>query len=184
MTKYLNNMKSLMNIMKFKTSLKESLLSNIDDTMDKGDFYMNIYKKAEADWNKLLDGKGESQKYTSNIWVLSIKSPELVTYLSGDLKPKNKPDRIRLFINIYDALGSNLLKDKRVSIHLAKNYKAEVITNIPYNLPWKDHNDFNLVTDKATVKEMIDVVINNLKEYLQFDNIDVVKELIKQNSII
>lgn len=171
---YLNNMKTL----------KESLLSNIDDTMDKGDFYMNTYKKAEADWNKLLDRKGESQKYTSNIWVLSIKSPELVTYLLGDLKPKNKPNSVRLFINIYDALGSNLLKDKRVSIHLTKNYKAEVITHIPYKLPWKDHNDFNLVTDKATVKEMIDVVINNLKEYLQFDNIDVVKELIKQNSIM
>ena len=165
-------------------TLKESLLSSMDDVMDKGDFYFNIYKKAVSDWNKLLDGKGDVRKYTSNTWVLSIKSPELTTYLLGDLKPKNIPNSVRLFINIFDALGSNLLKDKRVTIHLAKNHNAEVITNIPYKLPWKDHNDYNLVTDKATVKEMIDVVINNLKEYLQFDNIDVVKELIKQNSIM
>ena len=75
-------------------------------------------------------------------------------------------------------------KELIFNIHLVKNIKAEVITHIPYSLPWKDYNDFNLVTDKATVKEMIDVIINNLKEYLQFDNVDVVKELIKQNSIM
>ena len=165
-------------------TLKESILSGIDDVIQQGDYYVNIYKKAEKDWNKLLDGKGKLEKYTSNTWVLSIKSPELATYLLGDLKPKNKPDGVRLFINIHDAFSINKMNEKRINIHLVKNIKAEVITHIPYSLPWKDYNDFNLVTDKATVKEMIDVVINNLKEYLQFDNIDVVKELIKQNSIM
>lgn len=165
-------------------TLKESILNDMDDVLDKGDFYMKIYKKAVSDWNKLLDGKAKLEKYTNNTWVLSIKSRELATYLLGDLKPKNKPDGVRLFINITDGFGSNVMKDKRVTIHLVKNIKAEVITYIPYSLPWQDHKDFNLVSDKATVKEIIDVIIINLKEYLQFDNIDVVKELIQRNSII
>ena len=167
-------------------TLKESILSGIDDVIQQGDYYVNIYKKAEKDWNKLLDGKGKLGKYTSNTWVLSIKSPELATYLLGDLKPKNKPDGVRVFININDGFCSNVMKDKRVTIHLVKNIKAEVITYISYKLPWKEYNikDFNLVTDNATSKELIDAVVTNLKEYLQFDDIDVVKELIKQNSIM
>jgi hypothetical protein len=103
--------------------------------------------------------------------------------LLGDLKPKSKPYFVRLFINIYDALGTNMLKEKRVTIHLAKQFRPVVITNIEYSLPWKEKNHFNLVTDKATVKDMITIVINNLKEYLQFDDLNKVKELIKQNSI-
>lgn len=165
-------------------TLKESILSGIDDVIQQGDYYVNIYKKAEKDWNKLLDGKGKLEKYTSNTWVLSIKSPELATYLLGDLKPKNKPDSVRLFINIHDAFSANMMKDKRVTIHLAKNYKAEVLINIPYSLPWKENNKLNLVSDNATVSEMINIVIDNLKKYLQFDNIDVIKELVKQNSIM
>lgn len=167
-------------------TLKESILNSIDDIIQDGDYYVNIYKKANADWQKLLNGECQCKKYTNNTWVYAIKSPELVTYLLGDLKPENKPDYVRLFINIYDALGTNMLKEKRITIHLAKQFRPEVITHISYSLPWKEKHskNFNLVTDKATVKDMITIVINNLKEYLQFDDLNHVKELIKQNSII
>lgn len=162
-------------------TLKESLLANIDDVLDKGDFYMNIYKKAKTDWEKLLDKKIGVTKYTNNIWVLNIKSPQLATYLLGDLKPEKEPNTIRLFINIHDALRLNALKTKRVTIELVNNYKAVVIAIIPYEL--NINKETNLV-DKATVKELIDITINNLKKYLNLDNIDVVRELIKQNAII
>ena len=162
-------------------TLKESLLADIDDVLDKGDFYMNIYKKAVSDWNKLLDGNCDVRKYTNNIWVLNIKSPQLATYLLGDLKPEKEPNTIRLFINIHDALRLNALKTKRFNIELANNYKAVVIANINYEL--NINKETNLV-DKATVKELIDITINNLKKYLNLDNIDVIRELIKQNAII
>ena len=162
-------------------TLKESLLADIDDVLDNGDFYMNIYKKAVSDWNKLLDGNCDVRKYTNDIWVLNIKSPQLATYLLGDLKPEKEPNTVRLFINIHDALRMNALKNKQVTIQLANNYKTVVTTYIPYKLTI--NKETNLV-DKAIVKELIDITINNLKKYLNLDNIDVVRELIKQNAII
>lgn len=125
-------------------TLKESMLSSIDDIMQDGDYYVNIYKKANTDWQKLLNGEFPVQcnKYTNNTWVYTIKSPELATYLLGDLKPKSKPYFVRLFINIYDALGTNMLKEKRVTIHLAKQFRPVVITNIEYSLPWKEKKSF------------------------------------------
>ena len=46
-------MKTLMNVMKFKTSLKESILDNIEDTIKVGDKFQKLYDKSITELNEI-----------------------------------------------------------------------------------------------------------------------------------
>lgn len=106
-------------------TLKESLLSDIEDTLSTGDDYDNIYKKAEKDWKKLISKIRGTP--IGNFYIIYVNSIELWDILAGTnpiaaeykkRHPSYAFEKVSLIYNIDDAFD-NITAPRVASIQLS-----------------------------------------------------------------
>lgn len=157
-------------------SLHESLLADFDTTLAKGDNFLKMYKKAEKDYNKLLNKPSKLRNEAGSYYSISIKSKELANILAGDKEvykhyanpPYNLPiDTVKFIFDSTDAF--DIFTDRFVQIQvIGKSVTGRndfaLITSIFKYTTRKDKIDNLISGDEETVENAIAVLCNLFKD--------------------
>lgn len=179
---YLNDMKTL----------KESLLADIEDTIDKGTVYAETATAAQKELDELLS----NYKITNGFGVAptfykiraNTKQHALAKYLyteCNDKVPHTSWDKIytvELQIDVTAGYGVNMSKSHflKVSIYKESN-KLLHESIIPFKYPKYDKNNkLQFAVHGTSVKNLVEIVISNLKHLLSIDKIDNLAYLMKE----
>lgn len=163
-------------------TLKESILSNMEDILSIGDNYDKIYKKAEKDYIKLLNST-TIYKCRGQYCEVRIKSPELVKILIGDTDTYkyitspdyNQPiDYISVVYDLEDIYTDNI-EYKLVFRIYSKSITGRIpIVILSSNILYADINPGNDL-DKAnglSTKQCIEAMSNAfLKKYKSINSL-------------
>ena len=179
---YLNDMKTL----------KESLLADIEDTIDRGTVYAETATAAQKELDELLSDykitKGFGVSPTFYKIRTNTKQHALAKYLyteCNDKVPHTSWDKIytvELQLDVTAAYGVNMLKSHflKVSIYKESN-KLLHESIIPFKYPKYDKNNkLQFANHGTSVKNLVEIVISNLKHLLSIDKIDNLAYLMKE----
>lgn len=159
-------------------TLKESLLSDIESTLASGD----IYETASKAWDKLIHGEGKLAKYAGTVWSIKSVDKDLAKYLAMELGITAKVNTVEIWFNIDDAFDTKIINNKAFIVSLKYNNKVISRSSIQYTLPWSGpgKKDFGLASEKAVIKDCIEIIFRLIREYSGCETLSTAKELIKQ----
>ena len=173
-------------------TLKESLLADIEDTMDKGTVYAETATAAQEELNELLSNYKITKGFgvSPNFYKIrtNTKQHALAKYLyteCNDKVPHTSWDKIytvELQLDVTAAYGVNMLKTHFFKVDIYKDSNKLLHESIiPYKYPKYDKNNNLQFANKATsVKNLVEIVISNLKELLSIDKVDNLAYLMKE----
>lgn len=171
---YLNNMKTL----------KESLLADIEDTLDKGTVYAETAEQAQKELDELLSDYKISKGFgmSSTAWKIrtNTKQHALAKYLyteCNDKVPHTSWDKIYTVEFLFDlsaAYGINKLKRHFFKVNIYKDSNKLLHESIIYFEYPKGNTDRNIefAQNGISVKKLTEIVIHNLKYLLRINKID------------
>lgn len=153
----------------------ESLLDDIEDTMQAGDEYEKMYEEAEKDWKKLLNTK-RAKHLQNQFYKIQIKSPSLAKYLCLRVKDIDISDLeyVDVVFDISDALWSSV---HYVKINISSKYYTKVqSTKIKYD-DGKNSSDIWTLDTKDAVK----IITQNVSTSKYLQDLDEVKDIFEKN---
>ena len=176
-------------------TLKESLLADIEDTIDKGTVYAETATAAQKELDELLSDytitKGSfGMKMAPTIWRIrtNTKQHALAKFLyteCNDKVPHTSWDKIytvEFQFDVNAAFGVNMLKTHFFKVNIYKDSNKLLHESIiQYKYPKYDKNNkFQFAVHGTSVKDLIEIVISNLKRLLSIDKIDNLAYLMKE----
>ena len=175
-------------------TLKESLLADIEDTIDKGTVYAETAVVAQEELNKLLSDYKITRGFgvTGNWYKIRSKDKlhSLAKYLyteCNDKEPHTSWDKIytvEFKFDVNSAFGVNMFKPAhffKVSIYKDSNKLLhESIIQYKYTVAANKDKKLQFAESGTTVKKLIEININNLKHLLSIDKIDNLAYLMKE----
>ena len=180
---YLNDMKTL----------KESLLADIEDTIDKGTVYAETAATAQEELDKLLSdykiSKGFGVSPTFYKIRTNTKQHALAKYLyteCNDKVPHTPWDKIytvEIQLDVTAAYGVNMLKSHFLKVSIYKDSNKllhESIIQYKYPTGANKNKNFQFAVRGTSVKNLIELNINNLKYLLSIDKVDNLAYLMKE----
>lgn len=180
---YLNNMKTL----------KESLLADIEDTIDKGTVYAETATAAQKELDELLSNykitKGFGVSPTFYKIRTNTKQHALAKYLyteCNDKVPHTSWDKIytvELQLDVTAAYGVNMLKSHFLKVSIYKDSNKllhESIIQYQYPTGANKNKKFQFAVHGTSVKNLVEISISNLKHLLSIDKIDNLAYLMKE----
>ena len=173
-------------------TLKESLLADIEDTFDKGTVYAETAAAAQEELNELLSDYTISKGFrmSNNFYKVrtNTKQHALAKYLYTECNNKvphtswDKIYTVEFQFDINSAFGVNMLKTHffKVSIYKDSN-KLLHESIIQYQYPKYDKNNkLQFAVHGTSIKNLIEININNLKHLLSIDKVDNLAYLMKE----
>ena len=151
-------------------SLKESLLDKIENSMSSGTDYIKLYDSAQKELNDFFDNplKYLSARKYVGMFQLTINSEILAKFLANSLDIKNKVDSVEFCIfRTNNTVSIGIKNRSKVFAHSIINYK---------DINYKNNIDYSSLKDDD---DLICKIINNLKEDLHLNDLNVLTDHIK-----